>query len=119
MKIVKKSAAEKFTNSSTCFGTEAVFNDAPMNGALITVKGRYPENGYAMNKVCKELVFVVKGGGAVHMPTETIEFSAGDTIYLDSNDAYFWDGDMELYAVCTPAFYPEQHTILPFETGTK
>lgn len=113
MQIVTKLTAEKFKNSTTCFGTEATFKDASMNGALITVKGRYPEDGYALNEVCKELVFVVKGGGVIHMPTETIEFSAGDTIYLENNDAFFWDGDMELYTVCTPAFYPEQHIVVP------
>ncbi len=61
MKIVKAIHANKFKNSETCTAFEYPLGDKDINGAVIKLNGRYPEKGYVMNEVCKELVFVVEG----------------------------------------------------------
>ena len=109
MRKVAISDSVKFENSPVCFGYEASFEDAPMNGALITVSGRYPDTGYVMNEVCSELAFVVRGSGKVCTATETIEFGLHDTVLLQPGEKFYWQGDFDIYTVCTPAFYPEQH----------
>ena len=109
MKIVKANDAVSFKNAENCYGTEASFDGAPLNGALITVKGRYPESGYVMNEVCAELAFVVRGRGRICSDEESIEFGLHDNLYLASGEKFYWEGDFDIYTICTPVFYPEQH----------
>lgn len=63
-----------------------------MNGALISIKGRYPATGYAMNEICKELAFVVSGKGKICTTHETIEFAEHDTIFVDAGEKFYWEG---------------------------
>lgn len=109
MKHVKISESEKFENAANCYGYEANFGNAPMNGALITVNGRYPATGYVTNEVCSELAFVVRGNGKVCTADETIAFELHDSVWLQPGEKFYWQGDFDIYTVCTPAFYPEQH----------
>ena len=112
MKKVAISDAQKFENAATCFGFEANFDDAPLNGALITVNGRYPEKGFVMNEVCSELAFVVRGNGKVCTASETIEFTLHDSVFLQPGEKFYWEGDFDIYTICSPAFYPEQHQVV-------
>ncbi len=110
MKQVKFVDAEKFENAATCYGYEANFGSgATMNGAVITVNGRYPEKGYVLNEECSELAFIVRGSGKVCTASETVEFNLHDSIYLEPGEKFYWEGDFDMYTICTPAFYPEQH----------
>ena len=109
MKYVSKDIAERFSNSDICRGVEYNFDDNTMNGALITINGRYPDSGYVKNEVCKELVFVVRGDGMVCKPDQTIEFQAGDTLFIDNKERFYWSGNFDIYTVCTPSFDPQQH----------
>ncbi len=113
MKYVSKRDAQTFSNASNCSGVEYNFDEPTMNGALIAVNGRYPERGYVINEVCQELAFVVRGTGTVCKEGQQIKFEQGDTVFINNNEKFFWDGDFDIYAVCSPAFYPEQHRELP------
>lgn len=110
MKRVDVNSTQRFENAVTCRGIEYNFGpEADMNGALITVSGRYPEAGFVMNEVCSELAYVTRGSGKVCKADETIEFAIGDTLCIQPGEKYYWDGDFDIYTVCNPAFYPEQH----------
>lgn len=109
MKHVSKNLAEQFSNSDICSGIEYNFDDSTMNGALITINGRYPKVGYVMNEICKELASVVRGEGAVCKSDQTMKFQAGDTLFIDKKEKFYWSGDFDIYTVCTPSFDPEQH----------
>jgi hypothetical protein len=61
MQRIQKSEATMFTNGATCEGAEYSFSDKALNIALVTVEGRYPESGYAMNEICKETAYIVSG----------------------------------------------------------
>lgn len=115
MKIVKASQAISFKNAENCYGREASFEGAPMNGALITVNGRYPEEGYITNEVCAELAFVVCGSGKLGTPNELVSFELHDSLFLAPGEKFYWEGDFDIYTICNPAFYPEQHKEIPDE----
>ena len=113
MKLVAKKDANTIDNSETCTVLEYPINEKDINGSVISVKGRYPESGYAVNEVCKEVVYITEGVGRVVMVDDTeVVFRKGDTLFLDRNEKYYWEGDFESFMVCTPAFYPEQHKIV-------
>lgn len=98
-----------FANASNCTGKEYSFTDKSMNGALITIQGRYPATGYAMNEISKELAFVLRGSGKICTASQTISFTEHDTVFIDAGEKFYWEGDCDVYTICSPAFDPAQH----------
>jgi mannose-6-phosphate isomerase-like protein (cupin superfamily) len=113
---VKKVAREdtvEFQNADSCQVIEYPFGEKDINGSVISVNGRYPESGYAVNEVCKEVVYITKGSGKLVLEDGSMtDFEAGDSLFVDANEKYFWEGKFESYMACSPAFYPEQHKVL-------
>jgi len=107
--LVKKSERKKHMNSPKCTAYEYPFPDKDINIAFIEIKGRYPEKGRVTNKVCKELVFVVKGIGKIEIDGKELSISEGDSILIQPNQKYFFDGKLDIFAACHPTWYPEQH----------
>lgn len=65
MKIVKKSQSQEFKNGSNCAVYEYPMGDNAINGAVVKLKGRYPDKGSSVNTVCKLMAYIVDGGGAI------------------------------------------------------
>lgn len=59
MKLIHKNQINNFENSKVCFGEEYPLGDKEINGAIIKVRGRYPDKGRVVNLKCKELVYVL------------------------------------------------------------
>ncbi|HSX30354.1 MAG TPA: cupin domain-containing protein [Candidatus Saccharimonadales bacterium] len=110
MKHIAKSQAKKFANSPTCTGLEYDLADPDINSALGIVNGRYPETGWVMNEVCKELVYVVSGKGSLHTRSQHQALEPGDCALIPNGEAYYFEGEaLTILMPCTPAWYPEQH----------
>ncbi|HSX05288.1 MAG TPA: cupin domain-containing protein [Candidatus Saccharimonadales bacterium] len=110
MQHISKAQAVKFANSSTCTGLEYAFGDKDINGALGVVTGRYPESGWVVNEVCKELVYVISGAGSLHNRTEDQVLAPGDCALIPSGEEYYFEGqELTVLMPCSPAWYPEQH----------
>jgi mannose-6-phosphate isomerase-like protein (cupin superfamily) len=107
--IVKKSERKKHFNSSKCIAYEYPLEDKDINIACIEINGKYPDKGRVMNKVCKEIVFVVKGKGKVVIDGKELLISEGDAIFIQPNQKYYFDGKLEITTSCHPTWYPEQH----------
>lgn len=113
MKYIGKLQAQKFTNSPTCTVYEYAFGDSGINGAAGVVNGRYPEEGWVVNEKCKELVYVVSGEGSLNVRSQNQQLSAGDSALIEPGEPYYFEGkDLTIFMPCTPAWYPEQHTML-------
>ena len=110
MKIVKKDEVLIHENSKTCIATEYPSADKDINVALVKINGRYPEVGYALNEVCKELAFINEGEGKIVLDNgNEIILEKGDSILIEPGEEYYWQGSLILIVSCTPAWYPEQH----------
>lgn len=109
MEIVRKSEVRIVQPAPAVTIHEYDTQDGFVSGGTAVIKGRYPEQGYVMNEVLKELVYVIDGAGKLIMPDETIEFAAGDVLFLDHKEVYAWEGDMVLFMTTTPKFDPAQH----------
>jgi len=107
--IIKKSEREKHANSPKCIAYQYDHKDKDINIAFIEINGRYPDKGRVMNKVCKEIVFVVKGKGKIVIADKELLISEGDSIFIQPNQKYFFDGKLEITVSCHPTWYPEQH----------
>jgi len=107
--IIKKSERKEFKNSPVCTAYEYSFDDKDINVAFIEIKGRYPEKGRVTNKVCKEIVFVTKGKGKIEIDRKELLISEGDSVFIQPNQKYFFEGKLSITASCHPTWYPEQH----------
>lgn len=109
MKILKKENSI-ILNKENIKSKEYRINDSDINIAIIEVIKRYPKKDFALNKVCKELVYIEKGGGTLSIKDDQ-EYSvcAGGVVLIEPKELYFWTGNFKFIISCTPAWYPEQH----------
>ena len=111
MKIVKKENAKhfKYADTSSVLEYSIDLNERNLDFCINTITGRYPEKGYCSNLACEELCYVLDGTGHIYKKEEeTIEFKAGDIIFLNKKDIYYWEGNFKVAIVCTPAWSKEQ-----------
>lgn len=109
MKFIKQTASIPHENSATCTAYEYETNETTINGARIVLSGRYPETGQAVNTISKELVYVLQGQGQAFIKDQRVSLAIGDQLLIEPNEPYYFDGHMELYIACSPAWQPEQH----------
>lgn len=109
MKYISKSQAEPFANGPTCTGL-AYDLDKGLDIALITINGRYPQTGHALNENAKEAAYVISGTGKIGRDGHEQELRPGDAIFVDKNEPYYWVGDdLVILTPSAPAFEPEHH----------
>ena len=112
MKIIRKDEAVIGTNSDKCKTIEYSFGDKDIDLGVAVITGRYPEKGYGVNLICKELIYVIDGTGTLNKKDEKIHFKKGDVILIDKGEEYYWDAQCTIAMPCTPAWYPEQHKLI-------
>ena len=110
MKYIKKENAEIGQNSDICKTKEYSFGDKDIDLGIATVTGRFPQKGYAMNEISKELVYVLEGEGILCTKEQTIHFSKGDSILILPNEKYYYETKHAVLSLtCTPAWSINQH----------
>lgn len=114
MTIIQSSKTKKIQTSPTTAIWEFVMKEEDISGAITEIKNRYPEKGFAVNKVSKELAFVVSGQGHIVTPTQKRPIYVGDLIFVDKGDLFAWEakGALTLFMATTPKFDPKQHIII-------
>jgi len=109
MKHIKLKDAEIFKKpTATVF--EYHLPNKDINWALVDVKGRYPESGWARNNECKLMVYIVKGKGKLVVTGGgVIKFKKHDLVFVDAKTKYYWQANSRLGIACNPAWNPEQY----------
>lgn len=75
-----------------------------------TFKGRGPLKGQYLNKVCKEIFFIIKGN--VKFSINGKEYNAGphDVVIIEPNTPHsFETEELEYITITSPNWYEEQH----------
>lgn len=113
MQLIKRETAEKCKNSEKCKTLEYSFGDKEIDLGIAEISGRYPAEGYGMNLVSKELIYVIEGSGTLHFENKVIEFKKGDAILIQPNEKYYYNTEHCIISMsCTPAWSPEQHKLV-------
>jgi len=92
MKIAKKIDRKEFKNGNFCTAYEYPINDAAIDGAVIELTGRYPEEGLAQNLISKEMAYVVDGGGKVIVEGVEYPVNEGDIVLIEPGEKFYWEG---------------------------
>lgn len=78
--------------------------------AIATITGRYPENGFVVNEVSEEAVYVISGTGNLATRDTRVSLQPGDAVFITANDPYYFEGeDLRITVSCTPPWSPDQH----------
>lgn len=112
MTIIQSSNANKVQASPTTTIWEFPVDDQTISGAITEINRRYPEKGFAVNKVSKELAFVISGKGYIVTLTQKRPISVGDLVFLDKGEQFAWKGTLTIFMATTPKFDPKQHKIV-------
>ena len=109
MKIIHKNQAEVCKNSDVCTAIEYPLGDRDINGAVIELNGRYPKDGRAVNLKCKELAYIIKGSGRLVVDDKETKLNEGDLVLIKAGEKFFWEGNIQMFIPCTPAWHLEQY----------
>lgn len=113
MKIIKNNEAVNGANSDKCKTIEFSFGDKDIDLGLATITGRYPDSGYCVNLISKELIYVLEGSGTLCFENKIVTFEKGDAILIDNNEKYYWNTEYcKVSMSCTPAWSEEQHKLI-------
>lgn len=112
MKIISQQESFKRNNSDICIVTEYPTIDESMDFAIVNINGQYPVEKRAVNKNCKEIVYVAKGSGEVIVDGKNYKLNMGDVVLIEAGEKFVWRGAMTLHISCRPAFTKEQHQIV-------
>ena len=113
MKVIKYNDALKGKNSGKCKTLEYSFMDKDIDLGIAIISGRYPDEGYGINLISKELIYVIEGSGTLNFENEKIKFSEGDSILIEPNEKYYYDTEYcKISMSCTPAWQMEQHKLV-------
>lgn len=112
MKVIKRKEANEYSNSNNCYGFEFDLGDKNLDGAVVNVKGRYPEKGSAMNEGCKEFAYIISGGGNINIGGKNFDIESEDMVVIDKGEHFYWEGEFRLFVYCTPAWSADQHKVV-------
>src|SRR3989344_7378963 len=112
MKLVSKNKSKTINIIETCIAVDYPDGDKDIWGAVIRLNGRYPLKGYTVNEKCKELVYFLKGSGKLVLENKIISVKKGDQLVIEPGEKFYWEGKMEMFMPCAPAWYPEQHKVV-------
>lgn len=113
MRLIKGNDALNGANGNTCKYLEYSFEDKDIDLGISTITGRYPEEGYNINVVSKELVYVLDGSSKVCFEKDIIEINKGDAFLIEPGEKYYWETNYcVVTTTCTPAWSEEQHKIV-------
>lgn len=89
--------------------------DTTINDAKITIKGRYPMSGYAVNDISTALVSVESGSGSITVKeSNPQELKEGDRLLIKPGEPYaFYAHDaLSIRYIATPAWTLSQARII-------
>lgn len=113
MKVIKFNETEAGQNKETCKTIEYCFGDKDIDLGVATITGRFPESGYAMNEISKELVYVIEGSCTIYIEKKKVNLGVGDAILINPHELYYWETEYcKVSMACTPSWSIEQHKIV-------
>lgn len=112
MENVTADQVKIFQNSPGCTVREYETKNKDINIAVVTISGRYPTSGWAMNEKCTMMAFILKGKGSLFIEDRAVGLSENDGALILPGEKYAWEGEMTILLPATPAWYPEQYKVL-------
>ncbi len=95
--------------------TDVIFPSHPHNEqtiAVVKTDGVYPEKGYAVNDLCTETIYIIKGELLITVDDKEETVREGELLMILPGQKYCIRGKAEALDVITPAWDSEQNHII-------
>ena len=89
MKVIPRNQAREYSNGPHCSGFEFDLGVKDIDGAVVTVTGRYPEVGRAINEECREIAYIVEGSGQIVIEGKSYSIKAEDLVVIDKGERFY------------------------------
>ena len=109
MQHIQKDQAIQRKNNEVCWVTNYPIDDQTLDFVVVKLAGRYPDSSRVVNVGCKEIVYVHEGIGQITVEGKEYLLNAGDVVLIEAGEKYYWEGNMQLFVSCRPAWTQEQH----------
>lgn len=110
MKKWSEQEGEKFENSENCFGFEYNPGSGAIDIAKISIRGRFPAEGWGYLVGTHEMAVVTNGKGFIETKAgRREELAVGDVVYIEPEERFCWGGNFDMIVPCSPAFEPGVH----------
>lgn len=104
MKKIASIEAEKFQHGETCLMSEYRLEDERVDAAIAKISGRYPDEGWVLNRVSAETAYVLSGSGKLITEEKEEPIEVGDVVLIEPGEKFYWEGNMSLFVSCAPAW---------------
>ena len=102
MDHIPRARAEKIQNGNIT-SWEYTTASETMNVARIKIEGRYPEDGFTANLEVDSIIHILGGTGLLGtLDGALVELAPHDQVHLAVNDAYYFEGNLEILYSATP-----------------
>ncbi len=112
VEIIKLEDTNKVMNSEKCVIYEYLFGSEKTSLALVEIDGKYPDDGFAINKVFEEIILVLNGKGKIIIENKKYELKKNHAVLLKPNKKYRYEGNLKLATFTSPAFKMENHEVV-------
>lgn len=110
MKHVSQRQSVEHQNSPSCSVRE-YGNITTIDGTDAHINGRYPETGFAVNKISDVALKVLGGYGLLATKTTSQELKPDDVAFVPHGEAYYFEGtSLKIFMACAPAWSPDQYS---------
>lgn len=88
-------------------------NIGSIDGADITINGRYPETGYSLNEKSSFVIRILGGEGLLVGNNDKIAVREGDVVFVEKGEPYYFEGkNLLLFMASSPAWHPDQYSFI-------
>jgi len=53
--------------------------------------------------------YIISGSGKLVVEDKEYELTAGDLVLINPGEKFYWQGNMEIFMPCAPAWSPDQY----------
>ncbi len=80
--------------------------------AVVASQGRYPEQGFSVNDICTESIFVQAGTLDITVNGQQYTLLPGDMLSIEPGEQYSIEGSAQCLDIITPAWDSTQNHII-------
>lgn len=112
MDILRFEDCERYRKNEACELYEYSSIGSEFDLAVVKISGRYPDRGYCVNSMCKEVIYIIEGKGSIYEGAVEHRFKKGDAIVIASGERFRWEADCVATISCSPPWSSEQYKIV-------
>lgn len=114
MKILENKDCKKCKKNDSCelYEYPTAESNSNLEMSIAKISGKYPDRGYCINLVCKEIIYIIEGEGIIYEEEKENRFKKGDIIIIKNGERFKWDAHCTISVCYVPEWNPNQYDIM-------